>query len=164
MTPVPLQKLYFRGASLPVYSVMCAQWWLPRHLEEALAEQSVRVSVVGPVPKKIHSKKVSSESIIFSVFDFLILMTLVRGEMYSKQILDELANLDMPIEMPKQQVIYLRLKNLLRDGFLVSHRTADLHRVYFSLTIKGRQRLNIYCSLTTRLNKMARANSSELAS
>jgi PadR family transcriptional regulator PadR len=77
----------------------------------------------------------------FPVLEFLVLSLLRHREMYGAEIANLLAERIDSDSPPGTGVIYPLLKNLRRDGFLVSYRTQGMARVYFRLTETGEARL-----------------------
>ena len=120
--------------------------------------------VSGPTPRsrapRIYKRSHSATASIdndFQILEFLILTTLLRREMYSVEVGEELLRLETVVELPKQGVIYTRLKDLVRSEFLSSRQQAGSPRIYFSMTQKGRDRLDAMCALTQSLSALGQA-------
>lgn len=100
----------------------------------------------------------------FQILEFLILTTMLRGELFCAQVLSELQKLPAAIELPKHGVIYMRLKDLVRDGYLASRKEGGAPKVYFSLTPRGIERVNAMRALTQSLNAVSQAEPATLPS
>lgn len=127
-------------------------------LEERLSRGLEWVRVTASESRsKAHPSEIKFFYNNFSILDFLLLASLVRGEKYSVEIADALSHFNMPMHAPIQQVVYTHLKNLLRDGLLTARQEENPRRVYFSLTQPGKNRVESICDLIASLNKIARS-------
>jgi|KBSMisStaDraftv2_1062788.scaffolds.fasta_scaffold327164_2 DNA-binding PadR family transcriptional regulator len=91
----------------------------------------------------------------FQILEFLLLAAVARGEKYTHEVLKELAQLGVPLMLPRENVIYMRLKDLVRDQLLSSRQQARPRRIYFSITQEGRRRMNDLCTMAHCLDTLA---------
>lgn len=104
-----------------------------------------------------------ASSFQFPILDFLLLITILRCEMHSTQIIECINDLCEPTELPPPSAIRSRLNILAHEGFLAYRQESIGRRLYFSITDKGKGRLHELCSLVPFLNEMAKAATIELA-
>lgn len=98
-----------------------------------------RISTAAQRSKRILLTSVHDQ---FPVFDYLVYIVLLRGEMYTTEIIEALSIMLMPTKLRGKNTIRSRLNFLAREGVLAGRQEASARRVYFRLTEKGIGRLH----------------------
>ena len=89
----------------------------------------------------------------FSVLEFRVLGLLKDREMYAKEIVKSLSAQEEFGEPPGSGTVYPLLKDLVKEGVLISRRSHGPLRVYFSLTASGTERLHATASRWVKLHQ-----------